>query len=243
MEGLGESEGKAAIFASQKMSALCLGGVWCGGPSVGGGLGGSWVGALEAGAALQRELRGSVPGSRAAPGTGLEGCLSGLGLCCVEGTQLPASLREGAGVTGFCEWQSWWHSWPGAPHVLREQRGQGEAGRGWSCSRPAAPAGSGRCCLRQGRVRLELSAQQGQKKEFSALSLGVLQSKWNKSQAVALFVVSGLDQGSAWRGVSTSVSGRSRCQLHLIGLGRAAFWAPRGCPGPAGACDQPPEPW
>lgn len=75
MEGLGESKGKAAIFASQKMSALCLGGVWCGGPSVGGGLGGSWMGALEAGAALQRELRGSVPG----PWNGSGGLFVGIG--------------------------------------------------------------------------------------------------------------------------------------------------------------------
>lgn len=61
MEGLGESEGKAAIFAFQKMSALCLGGDWHGSPYA---WEGTSVGVPPCGEALERAGWGA--GARAA---------------------------------------------------------------------------------------------------------------------------------------------------------------------------------
>lgn len=80
MEGLGESEGKAAILAFRKMSAPCLGGAGMGVPPCGEALE-ELAGGAEAGAALQAELRALSTDPRA-PGVPLESCGSGWGWPC-----------------------------------------------------------------------------------------------------------------------------------------------------------------
>lgn len=92
MEGLGESEGKAAIFASQKMSSLCLGGAGMGDPP--------WGEALEGAGWGHWRLEQLCSGS-SVPRPGLALGRVGIGaVCrdwgCVEGAQL-SSAPVGAG--------------------------------------------------------------------------------------------------------------------------------------------------
>lgn len=145
-------------------------------------------GGTEAGAA-QEEPRGLVMAPRAAPGMGLCSSWAGLGLCPAGMTQLPAPaaawIRDRIRDRIPMEGQSSGHPCPGRAQGGQEGPGRGEQG----CAHP------------ESQPDWQLSRAG---KELSALSLGVMQSKWNKSRAVALFVVSGLDQGSAWGGVSAS---------------------------------------
>ena len=106
------------------------------------------------------------------------------------------------------KWQTWCHTWAGfLGGVCGRSTGRCESG---SRAAPTPlPAAAGVLPAPEQQTRLQPAAEEGGKKEFQASYLGLMQSKWNKSQALALFVVPGADQGSAGRGVSGSVSGRS----------------------------------